>query len=61
LKPQSLYREHAEQCLLLAETMTGEAARVAMLEAAAMWAQMAEIAERYARFNKPALRDKPSE
>lgn len=47
MKPQSIYRERTEQCLILAEVMTDQDARIAMLEAAYQRKLLPEIAERY--------------
>jgi len=47
MKPHSIYRERAEQCLILAEMMTHPDARAAMLDAAHKWKVLADLAERY--------------
>jgi hypothetical protein len=47
MKPQSTYRECAEQCLILAEMMTDPGTRDSMLHAAYQWRLLADMAERY--------------
>src|SRR5262245_3154304 len=47
MKPQSIYRERAEQCRLLAEGMRDPVAKASMLESAAGWKALAELVEQY--------------
>ena len=45
MKPQSIYREKEEQCLLRAEGMTDPETKRAMLDAAQHWHYLADLVE----------------